>query len=306
MLDPLTISAQTESIENRYRPVLEMTRVERDQLYDKLQRMFAGMPHRFVANEAGRPRPERVQVRIEDGQLMAEVWEPVLHVYAKEEAVDAIPRLDGWNVYRFLNHADIARHSTCDCVGTRRVQLVDGKSVHKDCGRVIPRTKTDAELIESIKTMHLQVDTDLLYEGFYPGIPGNDVIRFDKERLMASKHTDSDRKKMEAWRGNDVMLSKADDPKLKGQAVVAGKKVMPTYKGPSQVMRGGTYIKNRQHWREKTKDMVLWDEGVHKNWDDVRKHREAQQHERLVDLCGKYRVNEAIDTILEHGDKGQT
>lgn len=64
MIDPLTAQARAESIENRHRPLLEMTRDQKDQLRLKLERLFATTPHRFVPDEPGRPRPERVQVSL--------------------------------------------------------------------------------------------------------------------------------------------------------------------------------------------------------------------------------------------------
>ena len=288
MIDPLTLQAQAESIENRTRPVLELSHGQRDQLYEKLQRLFADMPHRFVADEPGRPRPERVQVRIEDNVLICEVWEPVLHRYLADEMVDAVPRLDGWNVYRFTKAHDILAHTNCDCVGTRKAQMLDGKLVHKMCGRPIIRTKTDAEIIANIKTMSLQLNDTALYNGFYPTIPGKDIITFDRQKLLASKHTDSDLKKMEAWQGEDTMHSRPDNPALKRVGKKVGNVVKPMYHGPSQVMRGGTKITGgRRQWREKTRDHVLWDGGVQKNWDDVRKHKQEQGEKKLYDMVAK-------------------
>jgi hypothetical protein len=239
-------------------------------------------PERFVV--AGTEQPPASRCRLV-AELVLERWHAVAAVAPAEaslaEAARAALTVAGWRV----TQERIAPY--CDCENPT-FSAIHGFWVHQACDRPVPLKHPDEspdEFRQRILSLQVQVDTDTLYEGFYPTIPGNDIIRFDKRKLAALRHTDSDRRKMEAWRGNDVLYSRADDPANANKAIrPRGAPARPLYKGPATPMRGGTYIKSRADWRQKTKDMVLYDKGVWNDWDRVRAQRKQKVLNKALEL----------------------
>ncbi len=117
------------------------------------------------------------------------------------------------------------RSPHCDCLQAT-LEMEHGKLVHRACGRARAH-KTDEEFVEHIQRLQF-TPADDMYNTYYPTIPGNDPVIMEDGKV------------------------------LKGESVYKDGKCVH-----DGTIRGGTQMKHgRREWKEKTKNMVLWDKGV--------------------------------------------
>ena len=117
------------------------------------------------------------------------------------------------------------RSPHCDCLQAT-LEMEQGKLIHRACGRARAH-KSDEEFVEHIQRLQFTPSDDI-YDMYYPTIPGNDPVIMEDGKV------------------------------LKGEAVYKDGKCVH-----DGTIRGGTQIRHgRREWKEKTKNMVLWDKGV--------------------------------------------
>jgi hypothetical protein len=162
--------------------------------------------------------------------VSAYVEEHFTPVYKEQESrnyhaiLAAGMQLDGWIVEQKL------RKQYCDCTNARLERDVDGKLVHRACGRAKTRV-ADSEFAQHILNIQI-APSDEFYNTYYETIPGDDPVVLDGKVLKGTP----------VWKD--------------GKMVHDG-----TIRGGTQMTRG------RREWREKTKGWVLWDKGVVKERD---------------------------------------
>lgn len=180
-------------------------------------------PERFVAAAEANPPKERVRVL---SAFIEEEWSPVYATQKTETNIEAIfanaNRLVGWKVVQR------ARNPYCDCTSARFSRNADGEFRHEQCGRA-RKHLSDEEFCEIVDQVKIQA-SDEFYNGLYETIPGGTEPVRDLETG-------------EILRGQPVYDAEG---KLVHDGIIRG-----TY------IRGG-----RAEWKQKTKGMVLWDEGV--------------------------------------------
>lgn len=276
-----------EQVRERERVSLSASQVE---LLEQVKTALMGpQPPRFVPKNQEEPPKGRMRLI---NEKVLEIWEVQTCPIPKDMPL-GMPPITGYMVRQFPVSMD---NATCNCVG--KVKL-NTDMVHEACGRRRVNTKAywDEEnqrtisLPEKIKTLHIQVDEDALYNAFYPTIPGNDVITFDRKKMLAQSkdiRKQTDRQKLAIWQGDDVMYSRTDteDTKKIGVRQPNGE-VKPMYKGKGVLMRGGKRITGgRREYRETVKNLGLieFDNGVQKDWDRVKKDREDKILGKMKEL----------------------
>jgi hypothetical protein len=271
--------------------------------YDRLLKQSEIVPQTqlvpFRTASAGEAVPPH-RVRLVSPDII-EHWRPVPTIW-KPGINSPIPSVAWWEVtQRRVRIQDEA----CHCVGTIKV---DARThIHAECGRRVPmralrgydESYWPRTFGEHVKNVHIAAMRDDDYNMFYPTIPGNDVIHFDRKVMQSyvPRRKDLNTRRHEQimrqmWRGSDVLRSRPDDPSLQRYAVryqtVKGPVTKPVYCGPSRVLRGGCEIRHgRREWREKTKNMIVWDEGTLAAQKKVYERRQQEFHKRLVEFSQK-------------------
>lgn len=183
----------------------------------------AGIPDGLLENVA----PEHVpahrlrQLRFADGRIVYEVWTPVPRgVQSAEDLRRASMGLLPVGSWRLSYH--VYSPQWCDCPSAR-LEMGPRGLRHPECGRD-RKSKVDGNFGDHVANLNL-APTDEMYNGFYPTIPGHDVV-----------HYNPGKKGMEAHQGGHT---------FRNDSVEGG------------VLRGGTEIRGgRAEHRRKTKGMI--------------------------------------------------
>jgi hypothetical protein len=122
------------------------------------------------------------------------------------------------------NVTQTIRSPHCDCLQAT-LEMEQGKLIHRECGRA-RRHISDEDLVEHLQRLQI-APSDEFYNTDYPTIPGKDPIVVDGKVL----------------RGEPVYR----DGKMVHDGII---------RQSTRMTRG------RREYREKTKNMVLWDKGV--------------------------------------------
>lgn len=210
-------------------------------------------PERFVKVGEEEPPPHLARVV---NYCILERWVPVTHTDPSASIFQlAAMRTIGWKVQQ--ERID----PYCDCHNPT-CEYVYGHLVHRECNRPLPpRSQTDADLIDNISTLSLQLNDDALYNGFYPTLPGNDVAHFNPSG-----------KGMGKFQGGQILYGQPDE------------------NGVRHPVRGGREIRHgRREHREATRYMhhlgpgsMAWFEQKRKEREEARKRDLALRKERLT------------------------
>lgn len=151
-----------------------------------------------------------------------EVWEPV---YQKSASTDLNEIFAASQTRVGWRVRQEVRSAWCDCTKAVFEREADGEFVHRSCGRA-RKHLTAPEFAEVLQSAQIQA-TDEAYYTYAETIPGNDpVVMPDGNYLRGTPTFDADGRM--------------------------------THDG---IIRGGTQIKGRKHYRQVTKNVAHWDQG---------------------------------------------
>jgi len=195
---------------------------------------------RFVDANA---TPPPGNLRIINGRVI-ERWVPVLARYAPGQKIPPVPGIIGYDV---LQSRLLDGGSLCDCVGTKKLSA-DG--THAQCGRKYvnlkafydPEEQRPIGIAERVRSLHIQVDEDAIYNGSYPSLPGNDVA-----------HHNPDARGMAAFQGGEI-IRKPDGTPVRCKEIRHGRREHREATRHLEHVGSGTFAeldKNKRRFKEK-------------------------------------------------------
>jgi hypothetical protein len=133
-------------------------------------------------------------------------------------------------------------------VGTKKLTA---EGIHAQCGRKYVNLQAfyDSEeqrpigIAERVRSLHIQVDEDAIYNGSYPTIPGNDVA-----------HHDRNARGMAAFQGGDAIL-KPDGTPVRCKEIRHGRREHREVTKGLEHIGSGTFAeldKNKRRFKEKS------------------------------------------------------
>ena len=211
------------------------------------------IPADFLPPDADVPESRIRVIGERDGKLLHACYEKVVDSI-KSNSIADIARLAQyagdnfrWRVTYRIHSWD---HCTCE---NARLELISGPGYaelyHSECGRW-RKSKVEGPIGDHVESLSLGMPDDN-YNGYYPTIPGSDIA-----------HLNEGAQGMDAHRGGKVLRGQ---PGLDndGRVIEA-----------AQDIRGGTEIRGgKAEYRERTKDLILWDAGSQRDISRIKQEK---------------------------------
>ena len=150
-----------------------------------------GFPEQFVEGNVEAPAHRVRQLRFNDGRIVYEAWTPVHKSVETADELRAASMgrmpIGGW---KLTYHVFSPQWCDCPTATLETVEHTDGSRhmMHPDCGRE-RKSKVEGSMGDHVLGINFGPPDDYV-NGFYPTLPGDDVVHYNHGKKGMDAHRD--------------------------------------------------------------------------------------------------------------------